>query len=263
MGGRMSNRDDTKKTRKIVKRPTLVVIDRHALTRTCFAKQLEAELDGIEVIKMATAADAGDAAGADVRLIIINIEDRTLTDLAVVRDVAVLREAFPDASLAVLSGLDEDDMLVNAHRLRVNGFFPITTPIDLAIAGLRLILAGGTYFPRQVDIARNEPPGDANGRNGHGPSETPAEIVHVDHRSVWTAGRRAPARLTAREMQVLGEVQRGHPNKVIAAKLSMSENTVKMHVQHIMRKLGARNRTETVLLSMRSNGAGTPSTAEG
>jgi DNA-binding NarL/FixJ family response regulator len=261
----MSNRDDTKKTRKIVKRPTLVVIDRHALTRTCFAKQLEAELDGIEVVEMEAAVDVGDASGADVRLITINIDDRSMADPTVVRDVTALRESFPNASLALVADRDEDDMLVEALRLRINGFFPITTPIDLAIAGLRLILAGGTYFPRQIGMLKNELPSNANGAGSDGPghARTPAETVHIDRRLAWASGRHDPGRLTAREAQVLGEVQRGHPNKVIAAKLSMSENTVKMHVQHIMRKLGARNRTETVLLSLRRNGATTSSTAEG
>jgi DNA-binding NarL/FixJ family response regulator len=46
---------------------------------------------------------------------------------------------------------------------------------------------------------------------------------------------------------VLAELELGLPNKLIAAKLKLSENTVKMHVQHIMRKCAARNRTEAVL----------------
>ena len=52
---------------------------------------------------------------------------------------------------------------------------------------------------------------------------------------------------TPREQQVLAELEHGLPNKLIAAKLNLSENTVKMHIQHIMRKCSARNRTEAVL----------------
>jgi DNA-binding NarL/FixJ family response regulator len=54
--------------------------------------------------------------------------------------------------------------------------------------------------------------------------------------------------LTPREKQVLAALELGLPNKLIAAKLNLSENTVKMHIQHIMRKCSARNRTEAVLL---------------
>ena len=54
--------------------------------------------------------------------------------------------------------------------------------------------------------------------------------------------------LTQREESVVEELQLGRPNKVIAVNLGLSENTVKMHVQHIMRKLGARTRTEAVFI---------------
>ena len=53
--------------------------------------------------------------------------------------------------------------------------------------------------------------------------------------------------LTPREQQVLAELKLGLPNKLIAVKLNLSENTVKMHIQHIMRKCFAHNRTEAVL----------------
>jgi DNA-binding NarL/FixJ family response regulator len=52
--------------------------------------------------------------------------------------------------------------------------------------------------------------------------------------------------LTRREQQVLAELELGLPNKLIAARLKLSENTVKMHIQHIMRKCAAHNRTEAV-----------------
>ena len=52
---------------------------------------------------------------------------------------------------------------------------------------------------------------------------------------------------TPREQHVLAELELGLPNKLIAAKLNLSENTVKMHIHHIMRKCAARNRTEAVL----------------
>src|SRR6266480_1084891 len=53
--------------------------------------------------------------------------------------------------------------------------------------------------------------------------------------------------LTPREREVLAALKLGLPNKLIAVKLNLSENTVKMHIQHIMRKCSAHNRTEAVL----------------
>jgi len=58
---------------------------------------------------------------------------------------------------------------------------------------------------------------------------------------------KAMADLTPRQQQVLAALKLGLPNKLIAVKLKLSENTVKMHIQHIMRKCSAHNRTEAVL----------------
>ena len=59
------------------------------------------------------------------------------------------------------------------------------------------------------------------------------------------------AELTARETQVLQVLAEGLPNKTIAARLGISEHTVKFHVNAIMGKLGARSRTEAVTIATR------------
>jgi DNA-binding NarL/FixJ family response regulator len=61
--------------------------------------------------------------------------------------------------------------------------------------------------------------------------------------------------LSPREQQVLKQLQQGQPNKVIARKLNICISTVKVHVQHIMKKLNARNRTQVVLLFNRATTA--------
>ena len=61
----------------------------------------------------------------------------------------------------------------------------------------------------------------------------------------------APA-LTAREMQALQLLAEGLPNKTIAGRLGISENTVKFHINAIMGKLGAQSRTEAVALAVRA-----------
>ena len=57
--------------------------------------------------------------------------------------------------------------------------------------------------------------------------------------------------LTARELDVLRLLAEGLPNKVIAARLGISDQTVKFHVASIGGKLGARNRTDAVRLAIR------------
>ncbi len=58
--------------------------------------------------------------------------------------------------------------------------------------------------------------------------------------------------LTRRELEVLNLLAEGLPNKVIAARLNISEHTVKFHVNAIMSKLGAQSRTEAVTRATRS-----------
>ena len=61
----------------------------------------------------------------------------------------------------------------------------------------------------------------------------------------------AEASLSARELQVLRLLAEGLPNKTIADRLGVSDNTVKFHVNAIMSKLGAQNRTEAATTAMR------------
>nr|WP_281352896.1 helix-turn-helix transcriptional regulator [Mesorhizobium camelthorni] len=69
--------------------------------------------------------------------------------------------------------------------------------------------------------------------------------------------------LTPREHQVMQQLSKGLQNKIIAANLGVSEHTVKIHLHHIIRKLGATNRTGAAAIYLerlpdffqRSNGA--------
>lgn len=64
-------------------------------------------------------------------------------------------------------------------------------------------------------------------------------------RGVMGAGRGRP--LTSRQAAVLALLREGKPNKIIAHELNVSENTVKVHISGIMRRLGVTNRTQAAL----------------
>jgi DNA-binding NarL/FixJ family response regulator len=57
--------------------------------------------------------------------------------------------------------------------------------------------------------------------------------------------------LTPREIEVLSKVAGGNRNKDIADLLSISEETVKVHLKHIMDKLGAKDRTQAIAIAVR------------
>ncbi|HWB95659.1 MAG TPA: LuxR C-terminal-related transcriptional regulator, partial [Bryobacteraceae bacterium] len=57
--------------------------------------------------------------------------------------------------------------------------------------------------------------------------------------------------LTAREVEVLQQVAGGNRNRDIAELLRISEETVKVHLKHIMDKLGAKDRTQAIAIAVR------------
>jgi DNA-binding NarL/FixJ family response regulator len=65
-----------------------------------------------------------------------------------------------------------------------------------------------------------------------------------------SVNERALSALTSREREVLGLVAQGLTNREIASRLFISASTVKVHVLHILEKLGARSRTEAALLAV-------------
>jgi DNA-binding NarL/FixJ family response regulator len=94
----------------------------------------------------------------------------------------------------------------------------------VAAAVLRLVIAGGTYFPC-----------------AH------AHITSGEQAAIGTTLKLSQnhlrAKLTLRERAVIDCLGRGAPNKIIAHELNMSVSTVKAHVHNIIRKLNVKNRT--------------------
>ena len=78
-----------------------------------------------------------------------------------------------------------------------------------------------------------------------GQRRIPAEVA------IELAEHAADEPLSAREIEVLKLVAKGSSNKLIAADLHISEETVKVHMKHIMEKLGARDRTHAVTIAVK------------
>jgi DNA-binding NarL/FixJ family response regulator len=223
-----------------LQQPVLLIIEPLTLTRTSILSILRRELAGFEIIEMATTDGLDCASGRDVRLVALSIGDKSIVDPSVEGDLAMLVDCCPNASIALLSNRDDEATALSAMHRGIRGFFPTSIPVEVAVAGLRLVLAGGVYRPLPI-IEQNATPGLEH--SGH--AGLPSRYLAVD------AAKDPPDKnlidFTPREQNVLAELELGLPNKLIAAKLKLSENTVKMHVQHIMRKCAARNRTEAVL----------------
>ncbi|GAA3113763.1 response regulator transcription factor [Rhizobium viscosum] len=215
--------------------PTVIIIEHSTLARTTVVKLLEHELAGWNFIDLISTESLDRALGAEVRLIALDLAGRAIESTSLRDDLAAIAARFPEAPITLLSGTDDVIIASQALKMGMRGFFTTSLPVDIALAGLRLVLAGGIFFPQLMGAAAT------NGSNEHVPVRTEAE-KRLDDRTQYLA----IADFTPREADVLAELQSGCSNKVIAGKLNLSGHTVKMHLQHIMRKLQAQNRTEVV-----------------
>lgn len=119
----------------------------------------------------------------------------------------------------------------------VSSFLPMNLGLDAWIKILALLVAGHPYVSHEL-ISVPE---------GLSHMITPDHLAKsIQIHSQGATG--AISKLTAREVQVLRFVADGCANKEIAARLSLSVHTVKLHIHHIISKLGVHNRTEAALL---------------
>ena len=109
------------------------------------------------------------------------------------------------------------------------GLLPMKLHVDSWLSVLRLLVCGENYVP--ADLMAQAPAVDA--QTAHVPENT-AEDADAVH-------------LTEREMQVLRSAAEGKQNKIIADELKLSQHTIKLHMHHIIAKLGVHNRTEAAI----------------
>lgn len=133
----------------------------------------------------------------------------------------------------------------------ISSFFPLDLNLDAWISMLRLCLSGQTYV--KSELLQTQPHDSA-------PSVNYIDnILHKPHKKISKTGLIYPKRndrlrrLTKRENEVLEILSEGCPNKIIASRLGLSENTIKLHIHNIISKLGVHNRTEAAMIHASRN----------
>lgn len=197
-----------------------LVCDDHALMREALCGQIRLAWPEAKVHAASDFDEAKALAGAER-------PDLILCDLAMpgavpVAGVEGVRKAAPAARIVVVTGHEDDALLMELFTLGVDGFVPKSVTGELLEAAIRLVLAGGQYLPPRVfDLAA------ANGRG------SAARLPDPD-----------PLRMSGRKLEVLRAIAQGYSNKEIAIALDLSPTTVKTHAAAIIAALGARNRTD-------------------
>lgn len=220
-------------------KPLVLIIDDMTIERECLAKALSARQPGFEVITRGSRAEYRFGARPDIVLVSADAVDdggRALPDL-----IGIVQGALSNVPIVVLAEDAESvTETANLFDLGVSGCLSYTDGIEGLTQVLSLVLHGGACFPRgSICHKREAIRGVADPEPGR-PSVPTYE--HVDSKPFHDTS------LTARERDVVQQLRRGKPNKIIAYELGISISTVKVHVRNIMRKTGATNRVEAALL---------------
>ncbi|WP_299551853.1 response regulator transcription factor [uncultured Tateyamaria sp.] len=150
----------------------------------------------------------------------------TMSELRSVHPNTVLAVAYrsPDAVRAQLT-----EQMCGTSLYNVS-FLPMNIHFDSWLSILHLILGGDGYVSREVLMPPPEPSSDQTLNTYAPPSKSEEATVKGN--------------LTKREIEVLSNVAAGKQNKLIAHELDLSEHTIKLHIHHVIAKLGVCNRTE-------------------
>jgi DNA-binding NarL/FixJ family response regulator len=198
----------------------VMVVDDHPIVRQGLVSVLEDEQD-LEVV------GAADSAVEALRVVHRLRPDVMLLDLEMpeldgVDAIPQLLAASPGLGVLVFTAYDTDERVLGAVRAGARGYLLKGASAEEIARGIRTVHAGGSYLEPRVA------------------SKLLAEV---------SSPRRAAGGLSEREREVLRLVADGLPTKQIAGKLSISERTVKFHINSIFHKLGADNRAQAVALA--------------
>jgi two-component system, NarL family, response regulator len=145
--------------------------------------------------------------------------DLRMPEMSGVEAIVEIRKRHPAARLVVLTTFDRDEDIFRALQAGAKAYFLKDAPREDLVACVRSVHCGKTVIPPAIAAKLAE------------------------HMSTDT--------LTSRELEVLRVMAEGKSNKEIASALGISEGTVKSHVNAIMRKLDASDRTQAVTVALK------------
>ena len=195
----------------------LLSVDDHPLMREGIAAIINSQPDMTIVAQAATGSEAAEMYRLhrpDVTLM-----DLRLPDMSGIDALAAIRAEFTDARVIMLTTFEGDANIRRALEAGARGYLLKSTPPAELVETIRQVHAGRKGIPPNVAAHIAE---------------------HLGEES-----------LTVRELDVLRLVAGGNRNRDIAERLSISEETVKVHVKHVMEKLGASDRTQAVAIALR------------
>jgi DNA-binding NarL/FixJ family response regulator len=149
----------------------------------------------------------------------VTLMDLRLPDVSGIEVIIAIRAQFGDARIIVLTTFEGDVEIQRALQAGARSYLLKTMPPKEMIETIRQVYDGKKRFLPEISAGLAE---------------------HISDET-----------LSEREAEVLRLVAEGHRNRDIAERLFISEETVKVHLRHIMGKLGASDRTQAVAIAVR------------
>jgi len=195
----------------------ILTVDDHPLLREGIAAVISGETDMVLVAEASNGREAVEQFRA-------HRPDVTLMDIQMplmngIDGILAIRKEFPEAHIIVLTTYSGDAQAVRAFHAGAAGYLLKGMLRKELVETIRSVHAGRKRIPPEIAM----------------------EI----------AEHHADDALTEREIEVLRQVAAGNGNKMIAAHLSISEDTVKAHMKNILSKLGANDRTHAVTIGLK------------
>ncbi len=208
----------------------VLVVDDQELFRRGLTMLLAVE-PGLEVV-----GEAGDGAEG-VTLAESAAPDVILLDVRMPKKSGIeaclaIKESVPSAKIIMLTVSDEEADLYEAVKSGASGYLLKDSSIEEVAQAIRVVADGQSLISPSMAI----------------------KLIDEFKQMSRPERETGPAlRLTERELDVLRLVAQGHSNKEIAARLFISENTVKNHVRNMLEKLQLHSRMEAVMYAVREN----------
>lgn len=243
--------------RKPDSRATILVIHERTAEGECLASALERACPDFRVVTQTRPSFEG---LQDMPDLVLSVLDDVVHDEACLsRSIRSLKSCFDGVPFVIVIE-EEATVPVSASLFAhgASGCLSHSAGLEGLTKMLWLVLHGGICFPRKGLVATTP----------ETTPETAAATEDAAGQDARASDQAAPERagpedpqgmpdtvLTCRETEVVEKLRMGKPNKIIAYELGISISTVKVHLRNIMRKTGASNRVEAVLLT--SLGSGT------
>ena len=206
----------------------LLVVDDHPLMREAVQGVVARLEPGATVLAVGDSERGFAIADAEPDLDLVLL-DLNIPGLAGIPALKAWRRRYPEVPVVVLSSADDRPTVLAAIAAGAAGFIPKSSPNEVLLNALRLVLAGGKYLP----------------------PEALAPVAGLGARATRVATERALSLetlgLTDRQAQVLKLLAAGKSNKLICRELDLAERTVKAHLSAVFRALGVTTRTQAAL----------------